>query len=120
VILIPCLTCVWPCTLYCSIVVWRRLLQDNPLLKLTIQLIIQGTGRESPTTFLLHLHQKSLVKKKKKKSVDIDILSRQQIILTHSHSHEQTHSMCCLAPEKYLIYLICGFMIGCTHCLLSS
>jgi len=47
-------------------------------------------------------------------------LSRQQIILTHSHSHEQTHSMCCLAPEKYLIYLICGFMIGCTHCLLSS
>lgn len=109
VILIPCLTCVWP-TLYCSIVVWRRLLQDNLLLKLTIRPICQGTGRESPTTFLLHLFEKIL--KKIIRWHTVDLLSNQicfrgvqQMTLTHTHSHEQTHSMCCLAPEKYLIYI---------------
>lgn len=94
-------------TLYCSIVVWRILLQDNLLLKLTI---FQGTGRESPTTFLLHLFQNILknIICWHRYCVKSNLLQRCTANDTHTHTVMNKHTVCVakvLAPKKYLIFI---------------
>lgn len=106
----------------------EKTVSRQPLIKTNhLAYICQCSGRESPTTFLFDLSQ-NIFKKCLLTFIFLDILSNQICLRgvqpdTHTYTKSRTNTQYVLLvfwPLKISnLYLICGFMIGYTHCSLS-